>query len=152
MRPSKIFYFSTLLILSCLSFTNTRPVQGDVQHRIVQPTWLSDNNRVEMPTDGKVRITPENLRETAEWRAIIQKAVNEGRYAVNLYHDLPEFNPEEHFQPQPFPQPPPQFGPPPLAPFNPPWLPPLAPLPQPNPMHSIWRDFMENTRRMWERN
>lgn len=39
-----------------------------------------------MPTDGKVRITPENLRETAEWRAIIQKAVNEGRYAVNLYH------------------------------------------------------------------
>ncbi|XP_011199590.2 formin-like, partial [Bactrocera dorsalis] len=132
MQSLKIFYFCALLILSCLSFANARPLQEEVQRRIVQPTWLADNNRAEFPSDGKVRITPENLRETAEWRAIIQKAVNEGRYAVDLDHDLSEFNPEEYFRSQPFPQPPPQFGPSPLAPFNPPWLP-LAPPPQPFP-------------------
>ncbi|XP_018794517.1 PREDICTED: uncharacterized protein LOC108972410 [Bactrocera latifrons] len=116
----KIFNVCALLILSCLSLTNARPLQEEEQRRIVQPTWLGDNNRAEFPSDGRVRITPENLRETAEWRAIIQKAVNEGRYAVDLNHDLSDS--EEHFRPQPFPQPPKQFGPSPLAPFNPPWL------------------------------
>ncbi|XP_054087833.1 uncharacterized protein LOC105214640 isoform X1 [Zeugodacus cucurbitae] len=150
MQTIQIFYgFCILLILSRAHSTN-----------ILQPTWLSDSSRAEKPSDGTVRITPENLRETAEWRAIIQKAVNEGRYAVDIDEETPQFNPEDRFRPQPFP--PPQFGPPSLAPFNPPhwplqfevptmapWLP-LEPPTQPNPMQRMWSDFMENTRRMWE--
>ncbi|XP_036339528.1 uncharacterized protein LOC118748897 [Rhagoletis pomonella] len=143
------------------------------QRQIVQPTWLTDKSRPLVPSDGIVHINQKNLQEVAELRDEIQKAVNEGRFAVDIEQDQPPQAPPFNVDQQnaqlgpewpPLPQPlapatAPQFRPLPLAPFNQahwalpqmvPWLP-VDPQ-QPNLMQRMWSDFMENTRRMWARN
>ncbi|XP_067637408.1 uncharacterized protein [Eurosta solidaginis] len=99
-----------LFAVSCAHFVNCRPLQralelevadGDranyvihlpldmVQRKrqVVQPTWLTDTTLPLLPGDGKVTITKENMAETAALRDEIQKAVEEGRYYVDIDQD-----------------------------------------------------------------
>lgn len=51
---------------------------------MVQPTWLVDKRRPATPSEANVRITAQNLQEAAELREEIRKAVEEGRFAVDV--------------------------------------------------------------------
>ncbi|KAH8338178.1 hypothetical protein KR059_011185 [Drosophila kikkawai] len=53
------------------------------RRQVVTPTWLMGPSRPNSKAGApKVQVTQQNLREVAAWRAVIQKAVDEGTYVV----------------------------------------------------------------------
>ncbi|XP_004524902.1 uncharacterized protein LOC101454797 isoform X1 [Ceratitis capitata] len=164
-HKQKVF-IGALVVLSSVLSLNAHPMYDGpspavllkdmprTQRQVVQPTWLVDKRRPATPSEANVRITAQNLQEAAELREEIRKAVEEGRFAVDVEQDSSTFIEEGNFQSQSVPQP--------LGPFSsnqPQWSFPWIPMeqfrsqqPQSNIMQRMWNDFMENTRRVWERN
>ncbi|KAH8289626.1 hypothetical protein KR054_008305 [Drosophila jambulina] len=52
------------------------------RRQVITPTWLMGPSMPSSKAAPKVQVTQQNLRETAAWRATIQKAVDEGTYVV----------------------------------------------------------------------
>ncbi|ALC49672.1 CG17169, partial [Drosophila busckii] len=50
--------------------------------QVVQPTWLMRPDQLPNAQAAEVRVTPEKLKQAADIRASIQKAVNDGTYVV----------------------------------------------------------------------
>ncbi|XP_032296745.1 uncharacterized protein [Drosophila virilis] len=52
------------------------------RRQVVQPLWLMRPDLLPSSQAARVSVTPQKLQETADIRASIQKAVNEGTYVV----------------------------------------------------------------------
>ncbi|XP_020714348.1 uncharacterized protein LOC101454797 isoform X2 [Ceratitis capitata] len=94
-HKQKVF-IGALVVLSSVLSLNAHPMYDGpspavllkdmprTQRQVVQPTWLVDKRRPATPSEANVRITAQNLQEAAELREEIRKAVEEGRFAVDV--------------------------------------------------------------------